>query len=77
MSFLLKSLVNCWMLLMNVMIKFVFRRVALVAMGKLDRRFIEHAWRPALEDFSQIHEFEACHTTRLSSIPDSFLCLEL
>ena len=38
-----------------------FRRVTLVAMGKLDWRFTEHAWRPAPEDFSWIHEFDAWH----------------
>ena len=54
------------------------KRVALVATGKWDRRFIEHAWRPAPEDFSQIHEFDACHNYKtFTSIPDSFLYLEL
>ena len=38
-----------------------FRRVTLVAVGKLDWRFIEHAWRSAPEDFSWIHEFDAWH----------------
>ena len=33
-------------------------------MGKLDWRFTEHAWRPVLEDFLWIHEFDAWHGDR-------------